>query len=71
MPILLNNVVRPDESFMPVSLNLPNSYLNITDAASAKQIDVKWADGKGQVLFKVSTKLVSTINTQVNKAFKI
>ncbi|XP_047129888.1 dedicator of cytokinesis protein 9 isoform X1 [Hydra vulgaris] len=61
MPILLNNVIRPDESFMPVALNLPSNYLSITDS---RQIDVKWADGKGQNLFKVSTKLVSTINTQ-------
>ena len=36
-----------------------------TTAASSSGPDIKWADGKGQKLFRVNTKLVSTIYSQV------
>lgn len=68
LPILTNHIVIQDESFLPVASFLPEGYLtkcNIADVMKNVSTDIKWADGKGQNLFKVNTKLVSTIYTQV------
>ena len=68
MPILTNNIVIQDESFLPVASFLPEGYLtksNNVDSTKNTCSDIKWSDGKGQNLFKVNTKLVSTIYTQV------
>lgn len=67
MPILENSIIRNDESNLPVALFLPENYMNTQNFGFGKHIgpDIKWADGKGSNLFKVKTKLQSTIYTQV------
>lgn len=66
MPILENSIIRNDESNLPVALFLPENYMNTQNFGFGKHIgpDIKWADGKGSNLFKVKTKLQSTIYTQ-------
>lgn len=67
MPILENQIVRGDDNGLPVALYLPERYMYTESSGLGKSVgpDVKWADGKGQKIFKVNTKLVSTIYSQV------
>ena len=69
MPILDEQIVRGDENALAVSLYLPENYMYVESTGMGKSVgpDVKWADGKGQKIFKVNTKLVSTIYSQVCK----
>ena len=67
MPILdETSIVKADESSLPVALFLPDKYLSSQKNGSDVAPDIKWADSKGQSLFKVNTKLVSTIYSQVS-----
>ncbi|XP_066135239.1 dedicator of cytokinesis protein 10 isoform X4 [Saccopteryx bilineata] len=59
---------------IPVATSLPPNYLSFQDSASGKHggSDMKWVDG-GKPLFKVSTFVVSTVNSQdphVNAFFR-
>ncbi|XP_066201084.1 dedicator of cytokinesis protein 10 isoform X5 [Saccopteryx leptura] len=59
---------------IPVATSLPPNYLSFQDSASGKHggSDMKWVDG-GKSLFKVSTFVVSTVNSQdphVNAFFR-
>ena len=70
MPIIDTGMIRGNENNLPVALYLPENYMyteSSSDRLGTKNAgpDVKWAEGKGQKLFKVNTKLVSTIYSQV------
>ncbi|XP_045150675.1 dedicator of cytokinesis protein 10 [Echinops telfairi] len=78
LPLKRHDQITSQEYNIPVATSLPPNYLSFQDSASAKQqqqqstSDIKWVDG-GKPLFKVSTFVVSTVNTQdphVNTFFK-
>eukprot|EP00794_Sanderia_malayensis_P010919 gene10919-12079_t len=58
MPVLESGIVRANKSDLAVASSLPERYM------SSDLSEVKWADGKGLPLFKVNTRLVSTVYTQ-------
>uniref|UniRef100_A0A8C2T8C6 Dedicator of cytokinesis 10 n=1 Tax=Coturnix japonica TaxID=93934 RepID=A0A8C2T8C6_COTJA len=66
LPLLKDAQLASQEHNVPVASSLPPNYLSLQEPASGKQIgcDVKWVDS-GKPLFKVSTFVVSTVNTQV------
>ena len=75
MSVLDQHVIRADENSLPVALYLPESYmysdttnegLNGNVGGKTNGPDIKWADGKGQKIFKVNAKLISTIYSQVS-----
>uniref|UniRef100_A0A8D0FP57 Dedicator of cytokinesis 10 n=1 Tax=Strix occidentalis caurina TaxID=311401 RepID=A0A8D0FP57_STROC len=73
LPLLKDAQLASQEHNVPVASSLPPSYLSLQEPTSGKQIgcDVKWVDS-GKPLFKVSTFVVSTVNTQdphLNKFF--
>uniref|UniRef100_A0A3B4GQN1 Dedicator of cytokinesis protein 9-like n=1 Tax=Pundamilia nyererei TaxID=303518 RepID=A0A3B4GQN1_9CICH len=61
LPLLKDGRVITNEQQLPVAANLPAGYLSSLDGHSG--LEIKWVDG-GKPLFKVSTHLVSTVNTQ-------
>ncbi|XP_051046520.1 dedicator of cytokinesis protein 10 isoform X9 [Phodopus roborovskii] len=65
LPLMKHHQIASQEYNIPITTTLPPNYLSIQDSASGKQggSDVKWVDG-GKPLFKVSTFVVSTVNTQ-------
>ncbi|XP_010610084.1 dedicator of cytokinesis protein 10 isoform X9 [Fukomys damarensis] len=65
LPLMKHNQIASQEYNIPIATSLPPNYLSIQDAASGKHggSDIKWVDG-GKPLFKVSTFIVSTVNTQ-------
>ncbi|KAM7160164.1 dedicator of cytokinesis protein 10 isoform 6-T6 [Macrochelys suwanniensis] len=65
LPLLKDAQLASQEHNIPVTTNLPPSYLSLQDPASGKQSgsDIKWVDS-GKLLFKVSSFVVSTVNTQ-------
>ncbi|XP_050758155.1 dedicator of cytokinesis protein 10 isoform X1 [Gymnogyps californianus] len=65
LPLLKDAQLASQEHNVPVASSLPPNYLSLQEPTSGKQIscDVKWVDG-GKPLFKVSTFVVSTVNTQ-------
>ncbi|XP_035744752.1 dedicator of cytokinesis protein 10 isoform X4 [Egretta garzetta] len=65
LPLLKDAQLASQEHNVPVASSLPPNYLSLQEPTSGKQIgcDVKWVDS-GKPLFKVSTFVVSTINTQ-------
>uniref|UniRef100_A0A8C2TBL6 Dedicator of cytokinesis 10 n=1 Tax=Coturnix japonica TaxID=93934 RepID=A0A8C2TBL6_COTJA len=65
LPLLKDAQLASQEHNVPVASSLPPNYLSLQEPASGKQIgcDVKWVDS-GKPLFKVSTFVVSTVNTQ-------
>ena len=67
MPILEEGIIRGDDNNLPVALYLPENYLSNQNVGLGKHTgpDVKWADGKGNNLFTVKTRLVSTTYCQV------
>ncbi|XP_006890382.1 PREDICTED: dedicator of cytokinesis protein 10 [Elephantulus edwardii] len=74
LPLKKHNHIASQEYNIPVATSLPPNYLSFQDPASGKQntSDIKWVDG-GKPLFKVSTFVVSTVNTQdphVNTFFR-
>ncbi|XP_064577647.1 dedicator of cytokinesis protein 10 isoform X10 [Zonotrichia leucophrys gambelii] len=65
LPLLKDAQLASQEHQVPVASSLPPNYLSLQEPASTKQIgsDIKWVDS-GKPLFKVSTFVVSTVNTQ-------
>uniref|UniRef100_A0AAX7VNT0 Dedicator of cytokinesis 9b n=1 Tax=Astatotilapia calliptera TaxID=8154 RepID=A0AAX7VNT0_ASTCA len=66
LPLLKDGRVITNEQQLPVAANLPAGYLSSQDVVYLLQhsgLEIKWVDG-GKPLFKVSTHLVSTVNTQ-------
>ncbi|XP_030604322.1 dedicator of cytokinesis protein 9-like isoform X2 [Archocentrus centrarchus] len=64
LPLLKDGRVIMNEQQLPVAANLPAGYLSSQDGVSKHSgLEMKWVDG-GKPLFKVSTHLVSTVNTQ-------
>ncbi|XP_045415052.1 dedicator of cytokinesis protein 10 isoform X6 [Lemur catta] len=65
LPLMKHNQIASQEYNIPIATSLPPNYLSFQDSASGKHggSDVKWVDG-GKPLFKVSTFVVSTVNTQ-------
>ncbi|XP_034636613.1 dedicator of cytokinesis protein 10 isoform X7 [Trachemys scripta elegans] len=65
LPLLKDAQLASQEHNIPVTTCLPPSYLNFQDPANGKQSgsDIKWVDS-GKLLFKVSSFVVSTVNTQ-------
>ncbi|CAO2625166.1 Dedicator of cytokinesis protein 10 [Lemmus lemmus] len=65
LPLMKHDQIASQEYNIPITTTLPPNYLSIQDSASGKHggSDVKWVDG-GKPLFKVSTFVVSTVNTQ-------
>ncbi|KAL1771152.1 hypothetical protein HispidOSU_031698 [Sigmodon hispidus] len=65
LPLMKHDQIASQEYSIPITTTLPPNYLSIQDSASGKQggSDIKWVDG-GKPLFKVSTFVVSTVNTQ-------
>nr|XP_048315315.1 dedicator of cytokinesis protein 10 [Myodes glareolus] len=65
LPLMKHDQIASQEYNIPITTTLPPNYLSIQDSASGKHVgsDVKWVDG-GKPLFKVSTFVVSTVNTQ-------
>ncbi|XP_012920973.1 dedicator of cytokinesis protein 10 isoform X8 [Heterocephalus glaber] len=65
LPLMKHNQIASQEYNIPIATSLPPNYLSIQDSASGKNVgsDIKWVDG-GKPLFKVSTFVVSTVNTQ-------
>ncbi|XP_075793694.1 dedicator of cytokinesis protein 10 isoform X13 [Pelodiscus sinensis] len=64
LPLLKDAQLASQEHNIPVATSLPPSYLSLQDPASGKSgSDIKWVDG-GKLLFKVSSFVVSTVNTQ-------
>uniref|UniRef100_A0A3Q0T1I1 Dedicator of cytokinesis 9b n=1 Tax=Amphilophus citrinellus TaxID=61819 RepID=A0A3Q0T1I1_AMPCI len=61
LPLLKDGRVIMNEQQLPVAANLPAGYHSSQDGHSG--LEMKWVDG-GKPLFKVSTHLVSTVNTQ-------
>uniref|UniRef100_A0A8C0FWI6 Dedicator of cytokinesis 10 n=1 Tax=Bubo bubo TaxID=30461 RepID=A0A8C0FWI6_BUBBB len=68
LPLLKDAQLASQEHNVPVASSLPPNYLSLQEPTSGKQIgcDVKWVDS-GKPLFKVSTFVVSTVNTQVSQ----
>ncbi|KAJ8796453.1 hypothetical protein J1605_017923 [Eschrichtius robustus] len=74
LPLMKDDQIASQEYNIPVATSLPPNYLSFQDSASGKHggSDIKWVDG-GKPLFKVSTFVVSTVNTQdphVNAFFR-
>uniref|UniRef100_G1PW42 Dedicator of cytokinesis 10 n=1 Tax=Myotis lucifugus TaxID=59463 RepID=G1PW42_MYOLU len=74
LPLMKHDQIASQEYNIPIATSLPPNYLRFQDSASGKQggSDMKWVDG-GKPLFKVSTFVVSTVNTQdpyVNAFFR-
>ncbi|XP_037380045.1 dedicator of cytokinesis protein 10 isoform X3 [Talpa occidentalis] len=74
LPLMKHDQIASQEYNIPVATSLPPNYLSFQDSSSGKQVgsDIKWVDG-GKPLFKVSTFVVSTVNTQdphVNAFFR-
>ncbi|KYO33856.1 hypothetical protein Y1Q_0024486 [Alligator mississippiensis] len=65
LPLLKDAQLASQEHNIPVAASLPPSYLSLQDPASGKHCasDIKWVDS-GKPLFKVSSFVVSTVNTQ-------
>uniref|UniRef100_A0A8B9G1G5 Dedicator of cytokinesis 10 n=1 Tax=Amazona collaria TaxID=241587 RepID=A0A8B9G1G5_9PSIT len=65
LPLLKDAQLASQEHNVPVASSLPPNYLSLQEPTCGKQIgcDVKWVDS-GKPLFKVSTFVVSTVNTQ-------
>uniref|UniRef100_A0AAX7TAJ4 Dedicator of cytokinesis 9b n=1 Tax=Astatotilapia calliptera TaxID=8154 RepID=A0AAX7TAJ4_ASTCA len=64
LPLLKDGRVITNEQQLPVAANLPAGYLSSQDGVNKHSgLEIKWVDG-GKPLFKVSTHLVSTVNTQ-------
>ncbi|XP_078379462.1 dedicator of cytokinesis protein 11-like isoform X4 [Oculina patagonica] len=65
MPVLQGSLINTDESNLLVGQAAPRDYLSAYFAGLKKTTgpDLKWVD-KEKPLFKVCTKLVSTVNTQ-------
>uniref|UniRef100_A0A8C3DS92 Dedicator of cytokinesis 10 n=1 Tax=Corvus moneduloides TaxID=1196302 RepID=A0A8C3DS92_CORMO len=68
LPLLKDAQLASQEHHVPVASSLPPNYLSLQEPSSTKQIgsDIKWVDN-GKPLFKVSTFVVSTVNTQVSQ----
>ncbi|XP_070241917.1 dedicator of cytokinesis protein 10 isoform X3 [Bos mutus] len=74
LPLMKDDQIASQEYNIPVATSLPPNYLSFQDSANGKHTgsDIKWVDG-GKPLFKVSTFVVSTVNTQdphVNAFFR-
>uniref|UniRef100_A0A8C0PD24 Dedicator of cytokinesis 10 n=1 Tax=Canis lupus familiaris TaxID=9615 RepID=A0A8C0PD24_CANLF len=74
LPLMKHDQIASQEYNIPIATGLPPNYLSFQDSASGKHggSDIKWVDG-GKPLFKVSTFVVSTVNTQdphVNAFFR-
>ncbi|XP_054976226.1 dedicator of cytokinesis protein 10 isoform X8 [Sorex araneus] len=74
LPLMKNDRITSQEYNIPVATSLPANYLSFQDSASGKHggSDIKWVDN-GKPLFKVTTFVVSTVNTQdphVNEFFR-
>ncbi|XP_019481552.1 PREDICTED: dedicator of cytokinesis protein 10 [Hipposideros armiger] len=74
LPVMKHDQIASQEYNIPIATSLPPNYLSFQDSASGKHggSDIKWVDG-GKPLFKVSTFVVSTVNTQdpyVNAFFR-
>lgn len=74
LPLMKDDQIASQEYNIPVAASLPPNYLSFQDSANGKHTgsDIKWVDG-GKPLFKVSTFVVSTVNTQdphVNAFFR-
>uniref|UniRef100_F7DG76 Dedicator of cytokinesis 10 n=1 Tax=Ornithorhynchus anatinus TaxID=9258 RepID=F7DG76_ORNAN len=67
LPLMKGDQLASQEQTIPVATTLPPNYLSLQDFASGKNngSDIKWVDS-GKPLFKVSTFVVSTVNTQVS-----
>uniref|UniRef100_A0A8C8SQQ6 Dedicator of cytokinesis 9 n=1 Tax=Pelusios castaneus TaxID=367368 RepID=A0A8C8SQQ6_9SAUR len=65
LPLLKDGRVVTNEQHIPVSANLPSSYLSYQELGIGKHSgpEIKWVDG-GKPLLKISTHLVSTVYTQ-------
>uniref|UniRef100_A0A8C6QHS5 Dedicator of cytokinesis 10 n=1 Tax=Nannospalax galili TaxID=1026970 RepID=A0A8C6QHS5_NANGA len=65
LPLMKHDQIASQEYNIPIATALPPNYLSIQDSANGKHggSDIKWVDG-GKPLFKVSTFVVSTVNTQ-------
>ncbi|XP_073927962.1 dedicator of cytokinesis protein 10 isoform X10 [Castor canadensis] len=65
LPLMKQDQIASQEYNIPIATSLPPNYLSIEDSSSGKHggSDIKWVDG-GKPLFKVSTFVVSTVNTQ-------
>ncbi|XP_038604845.1 dedicator of cytokinesis protein 10 isoform X3 [Tachyglossus aculeatus] len=65
LPLMKGDQLASQEQTIPVATSLPPNYLSLQDSASGKNngSDIKWVDS-GKPLFKVSTFVVSTVNTQ-------
>ncbi|KAJ7403519.1 hypothetical protein BTVI_76384 [Pitangus sulphuratus] len=64
LPLLKDAQLASQEHNVPVASSLPPNYLSLQEPTSGKiGCDVKWVDS-GKPLFKVSTFVVSTVNTQ-------
>lgn len=74
LPLMKHDRIASQEYSIPIATSLPPNYLSFQDSASGKHGggDIKWVDS-GKPLFKVSTFVVSTVNTQdphVNAFFR-
>nr|XP_058156018.1 dedicator of cytokinesis protein 10 isoform X12 [Dasypus novemcinctus] len=65
LPLMRHEQIASQEYNIPIVTSLPPNYLSVQDSASGKHggSDIKWVDG-GKPLFRVSTFVVSTVNTQ-------
>ncbi|XP_007502247.2 dedicator of cytokinesis protein 10 isoform X2 [Monodelphis domestica] len=65
LPLMKGDQLASKEHNIPVATSLPPNYLSLQDSATGKHSgsDFKWVDG-GKPLFKVTTFVVSTVNTQ-------
>ncbi|XP_068960642.1 dedicator of cytokinesis protein 10 isoform X1 [Petaurus breviceps papuanus] len=65
LPLMKGDQLASKEYNIPVATILPPNYLSLQDSATGKHSgsDFKWVDG-GKPLFKVTTFVVSTVNTQ-------
>ncbi|CAH6821928.1 Dock9 [Phodopus roborovskii] len=65
LPLLKDGRVVTNERHIPVSANLPSGYLGYQELSMGRHYgpEIKWVEG-GKPLLKVSTHLVSTVNTQ-------
>uniref|UniRef100_A0A5F7ZRP4 Dedicator of cytokinesis 10 n=1 Tax=Macaca mulatta TaxID=9544 RepID=A0A5F7ZRP4_MACMU len=65
LPLMKHDQIASQEYNIPIATSLPPNYLSFQDSTSGKHggSDIKWVDG-GKPLFKVSTFVLSTVNTQ-------
>eukprot|EP00795_Rhopilema_esculentum_P016504 gene16504-7923_t len=61
MKVLENGIVRGDRTELAVASFLPENYLSVEKNGGT---EIKWVDGKGSQVFKINTRLVSTVYTQ-------